>query len=188
MTSTMRYRLLETFTGPFLLTLGPADRLATSWVDGDETAAPPGARLDPHLLPDVARRLLEYFSGRPVRFDDLPLPDGTEFQRRCWAACREIGWGQRCTYGQLALRAGSSTGAARAAGQAMRRNPLPVIVPCHRVVGGDGSLHGFSGSLDPAGPPVRRKRSLLAMEAGCLAEGLKCPAGPARSRTTKGRS
>ena len=98
----------------------------------------------------------EYFAGERRRFD-LPLaPRGTEFQRRVWRALREIPYGQTLSYGELARRIGNPS-ASRAVGLANGANPLPVIVPCHRVIGADGSLTGFGGGL-----PIKRK--LLALE------------------------
>jgi methylated-DNA-[protein]-cysteine S-methyltransferase len=98
---------------------------------------------------DVKRRLQAYFRGEDVSFDDLLLDahEGTPFLRRVWAATRAIPRGQTRTYGQLARECGSPR-SARAVGQAMARNPWPIVVPCHRVVGHDGRLTGFGGGLD----------------------------------------
>jgi methylated-DNA-[protein]-cysteine S-methyltransferase len=101
-------------------------------------------------------QLDEYFAGKRRQFD-LPLaPRGTEFQRRVWRALREIPYGQTVSYGELARRIGKPN-ASRAVGLANGANPLPIIVPCHRVIGADGSLTGFGGGL-----PI--KRTLLALE------------------------
>ena len=98
------------------------------------------------LLRRAARQMEEYFAGRRQRFD-LPLnPAGTNFQRRVWAALQEIPFGQTASYGQVAEMAGSP-GAARAVGQACGRNPLAILIPCHRVVGHNGSLTGFGSGL-----------------------------------------
>ncbi|MHC5003440.1 MAG: methylated-DNA--[protein]-cysteine S-methyltransferase [Planctomycetota bacterium] len=113
----------------------------------------------------------------------MELPAGTRFQRECWAACRHIPRGETRTYAQLAELAGSP-GAARAAGQAMRHNPLPVIIPCHRVIAGHGRLGGFSGSTDRAGRPLERKRLLLTLE-GAIEPDLLSIAG--RERPVDGR-
>jgi methylated-DNA-[protein]-cysteine S-methyltransferase len=108
---------------------------------------------------DEARRQLEaYFAGELREFD-LPLaPEGSEFQLRVWEQLRAIPYGETISYGELARRVGDPA-AARAVGLANGRNPLPVIVPCHRVIGADGSLTGFGGGLE-------RKRRLLELEAG----------------------
>jgi methylated-DNA-[protein]-cysteine S-methyltransferase len=101
-------------------------------------------------------QLEEYFAGERRRFD-LPLaPRGTEFQQRVWRALREIPYGNTISYGELARRIGKPS-APRAVGLANGANPLPIIVPCHRVIGTDGSLTGFGGGL-----PIKRR--LLALE------------------------
>jgi methylated-DNA-[protein]-cysteine S-methyltransferase len=101
-------------------------------------------------------QLGEYFAGRRRAFD-LPLaPRGTEFQRRVWRELTAIPYGKTISYGELARRIGKPS-ASRAVGLANGANPLPVIVPCHRVIGADGSLTGFGGGL-----PIKRK--LLALE------------------------
>jgi len=101
-------------------------------------------------------QLGEYFDGRRRRFD-LPLaPRGTEFQRRVWRALAEIPYGKTISYGELAHRIGNPS-ASRAVGLANGANPLPIVVPCHRVIGANGSLTGFGGGL-----PIKRK--LLALE------------------------
>ena len=119
------------------------------------------ARRDDVALSGLQEKLRRYFDGERVSFDEpLDMGDATDFQRRVWGATRRIPRGQTMTYGQIARQAGSP-GAARAVGQAMARNPWPVIVPCHRVVGHDGRLTGFGGGL-------AMKRRMLEME-GALA-------------------
>lgn len=104
----------------------------------------------------LAEKLHRYFDGEPVSFDEpLDPAIGTEFQQRVWAITRAIPRGQTRSYGQVARQAGSC--AARAVGQAMARNPWPVVVPCHRVLGSDGSLTGFGGGLE-------MKKKMLEME------------------------
>ncbi|MDE2261456.1 MAG: methylated-DNA--[protein]-cysteine S-methyltransferase [Gammaproteobacteria bacterium] len=116
---------------------------------------------DPAPLRAAIAQLGEYFAGRRRAFD-LPLaPRGTEFQRRVWRALTEIAYGTTISYGELARRIGKPS-ASRAVGLANGANPLPIVVPCHRVIGADGSLTGFGGGL-----PI--KRSLLALE-GSLEE------------------
>ena len=111
-------------------------------VTSDEEPAPV-AGLDVVELADKMRR---YFEGEAVAFEEpLDRSIGTEFQQQVWAITREIPRGQTRTYGQVARLAGRPVGAARAVGQAMARNPWPVVVPCHRVVGHDGRLTGFGG-------------------------------------------
>ncbi len=98
------------------------------------------------LLRQAQQQLDAYFSGQRRDFD-LPLaPQGTAFQRRVWDALRVIAYGQTLSYAELAQRLGQPN-ATRAVGAANGRNPLPIVVPCHRVIGADGSLTGFGGGL-----------------------------------------
>jgi methylated-DNA-[protein]-cysteine S-methyltransferase len=146
--------------GLVALTLPQADEA------GALSRLPAGTVTVPVATPglDVAslvERLQRYFDGDAVNFDE-PLDGtiGTEFQRRVWAITRDIPRGQTRTYGQIARQAGSP-GAARAVGQSMARNPWPIVVPCHRVLGSDGSLTGFGGGVD-------MKRRMLEMEGARL--------------------
>lgn len=112
---------------------------------------------DDAALAAARRQLVEYFAGERATFD-LPLnPSGTPFQLKVWEALREIPYGEVCSYGDLAARIGSP-GSARAVGLANGRNPIPVVVPCHRVIGASGALTGYGGGLE-------RKRFLLDLEA-----------------------
>jgi methylated-DNA-[protein]-cysteine S-methyltransferase len=106
----------------------------------------------------LATQLEEYFAGRRETFDVSLQMHGTPFERRVWSALREIPYGETTSYGELASRIGQPTGA-RAVGLANGRNPIAVIVPCHRVIGADGSLTGYGGGLE-------RKRILLELERG----------------------
>lgn len=113
---------------------------------------------DPSPFEDVTKQLAEYFDGARTSFD-LPLElVGTPFQRTVWEALREIPHGETVSYGELAQRLGRPS-AARAVGLANGRNPIGIIVPCHRVVGSSGSLTGYGGGLE-------RKRQLLDFEQG----------------------
>ena len=109
-------------------------------------------------LRQTKRELAEYFAGQRKRFEVALAPEGTPFQRAVWKAISSVGFGQTISYGELARRAGCP-GSARAAGAATGRNPIGIIVPCHRIVGSNGSLTGYAGGLD-------RKRALLALESG----------------------
>lgn len=123
---------------------------------GRELSSLAGAAPSPELL-RLGRRLERYFAGEPVRFDvPLDLSSGTPFQRRAWRACVRIPYGETRSYGELARMAGCPRGA-RAAGGAMGANPLPVVIPCHRVICADGSLGGYGLGL-----PL--KRTLLRLE------------------------
>lgn len=110
---------------------------------------------------DLRSQLAEYFAGTRRQFD-LPLAaDGTGFQRSVWAALRDVPYGQTASYAQIAAKVGSPS-AYRAVGSANGRNPLSIIVPCHRIVGADGKLVGYAGGIDA-------KRWLLAHERAHLA-------------------
>jgi len=112
------------------------------------------------VLGEAARQLDAYFSRR-LRSFDLPLaPAGTPFQREVWRALGEIDYGQTWSYSDLARHIGRPA-AVRAVGAANGRNPIPILIPCHRVIGRNGSLVGFGGGLD-------MKRALLAIEQGAL--------------------
>lgn len=112
-------------------------------------------------------RIRDYFRGNPVDFGDkLDLSSGTEFQRKVWASCRSIPYGQTRSYGWIAGQIGQP-GASRAVGNALGKNPIPIIIPCHRVLAADGGLGGFSGGLPT-------KRRLLKIE------GVKVKASPQR--------
>ncbi|WP_316251332.1 MULTISPECIES: methylated-DNA--[protein]-cysteine S-methyltransferase [unclassified Streptomyces] len=120
---------------------------------------PPPAALGPRVaggFEAVREQLGAYFAGRLTRFE-LPLaPRGNDFQRRVWRLLEEIPYGERRTYGQLARELGEVS-LSQAVGSANARNPISVIVPCHRVVGADGALTGYAGGLE-------RKRFLLELE------------------------
>ncbi|ONI90422.1 cysteine methyltransferase [Saccharothrix sp. ALI-22-I] len=129
----------------------------------DETFGPE----DPSLFGDVIAQLSEYFDGGRKAFD-LPLDlIGTPFQRTVWQELLEIPYGETVSYGELAQRLGRPS-AARAVGLANGRNPISIIVPCHRVVGASGDLTGYGGGL-------ARKRHLLDFEQGSHADRLPLP-------------
>jgi methylated-DNA-[protein]-cysteine S-methyltransferase len=115
-------------------------------------AADPG---DP-VLSETARQLGEYFAGKRRGFD-LPIClGGTDFQRKVWDALARIPYGETVSYGEIAAQVGSP-GASRAVGMANNRNPISIVIPCHRVIGHDGALVGYGGGLD-------KKRYLLELE------------------------
>ncbi|MFD6054074.1 methylated-DNA--[protein]-cysteine S-methyltransferase [Agromyces sp. NPDC060279] len=113
------------------------------------------ALADP-LLTELARQLDDYLAGRRRDFDVPMEPAGDAFEHRVWAMLREIPFGATTTYGELALRLGDRN-LARMVGRAVGHNPISILVPCHRVVGADGSLTGYAGGLE-------RKRTLLELE------------------------
>jgi len=107
-------------------------------------------------LEQAKRELAEYFAGKRKRFEVALSPEGTAFQRAVWKAIATVGFGKTIAYGEVAQRAGCP-GSTRAAGAATGRNPIGIIVPCHRILGSNGSLTGYAGGLE-------RKRALLALE------------------------
>jgi len=114
----------------------------------------PDAVGEPSVAPSLRRRLREYFAGKPVAFDcPIDLRALTPFQRQVLRTCRRIGYGQVTTYGNLARTIGRPR-AARAIGGALARNPVPLVVPCHRVIAGSGGLCGFSA---PGGLDMKRR-------------------------------
>lgn len=157
---TRRHLVMDSPIGPLTL-VAEQERLACVYMtdhrhapDSDEFGPPaPGDG----VLGAALRQLEEYFDGDRTEFD-LPLVDdvGTPFQRRVWAELREIPYGETISYGELARRIGQPT-AFRAVGLANGRNPISIVVPCHRVVGSGGSLIGYGGGLD-------RKQLLLNLE------------------------
>ncbi|MCW2245077.1 methylated-DNA-[protein]-cysteine S-methyltransferase [Azospirillum fermentarium] len=133
---TARRITIDSPLGPLTITARDGAVTVLDWGGGDGTVSG-----DP-LLDEAAAQLDAYFTGRLQRFD-LPLqPAGTAFQRRVWDLMLTIPYGQTWTYGTMARHLGS---AARAVGGACGRNPIPIIIPCHRVVGGGTSPGGYSG-------------------------------------------
>ncbi|MCK1798303.1 methylated-DNA--[protein]-cysteine S-methyltransferase [Streptomyces sp. XM4193] len=111
---------------------------------------------DPDGFDPVAQQLAEYFAGERTEFTVPLTMEGTEFRRTVWTALRDIPYGRTESYGELAARIGRPS-ASRAVGMANGRNPISIIVPCHRVIAGNGNLTGYGGGLP-------RKRHLLALE------------------------
>jgi methylated-DNA-[protein]-cysteine S-methyltransferase len=125
------------------------------------TRVRPEWRRDDQAFADVRRQLEEYFAGERTAFDVELDMSGPDFERLVWRALLDIPYGETSSYGELARHIGHPD-AARAVGVANARNPIAVIVPCHRVIGADGSLTGYGGGLE-------RKRLLLDLESGVLA-------------------
>ncbi|WP_298436136.1 methylated-DNA--[protein]-cysteine S-methyltransferase [uncultured Jannaschia sp.] len=142
---------LDTPLGQLHLVADSGALAAIHWPD-----APPDLPLDPDALPEVRAQLAAYFDGRLTRFDLALAPGGTPFQQEVWRALRDIPQGRTRSYGEIAAAIGRPKGA-QAVGQANGANPIPIVIPCHRVVANDGGIGGFSGGLDI-------KRRLLAHE------------------------
>lgn len=138
---------LSTPIGDLTVVADERSIVAIHWGSGDEVAATPVDRDDHPILELAAGQLDEYFAGDRTDFE-LPLePRGTPFQQAAWAALREIPFGETITYGEQAQRLGDKN-KSRAVGAANGKNPIPIVVPCHRVVGTNGHLTGFAGGLD----------------------------------------
>ena len=151
------YTTYESPVGPLLLAGESAALRCVSFASSKRSAAPRTEwKLDKKPFAEVIRQLQAYFRGELKAFD-LPLAmEGTEFQLRVWNALRAIPYGETISYAQLAERIGNPR-AVRAVGLANGSNPIPIIVPCHRVIGSNGSLTGFGGGLST-------KRMLLELE------------------------
>ena len=155
------YDFYESPQGQMLLVAG-GEELSGVYFDGQKYLPEIGSqwRRDASHAPliQAQRELAEYFGGERRQFEIALAPEGTPFQLSVWKAIASVAFGKTITYAELAKRAGCQ-GSARAAGAATGRNPITIIVPCHRIVGSNGSLTGYAGGLD-------RKRALLALESG----------------------
>jgi methylated-DNA-[protein]-cysteine S-methyltransferase len=120
----------------------------------------PSWQRDDGAFADATAQLRAYFDGELTEFSLALAPRGTPFQQRVWSAVRTIPYGTTTSYGRLAVELGDAR-ATRAVGLANGRNPIPVVIPCHRVIGADGSLTGYGGGMD-------RKQWLLALEGRAL--------------------
>ena len=153
------HAVVDTELGPVTV-VGSDGALAGVYLHGQRHLPPPsslGPR-DDRTLPELQEQLQAYLAGDLQEFDVELAPLGTAFQAEVWAALRRVPYGTTTTYGALAAAVGRPT-AVRAVGAANGRNPYCLVVPCHRVVGADGSLTGYAGGLE-------RKRFLLDLEAG----------------------
>jgi methylated-DNA-[protein]-cysteine S-methyltransferase len=154
----MTWTVLDpTPVGPLMLT---TDGSALTGLHFGEHPVP-GDRDDAHpVLRAAAAQLAEFFAGERKAFDMPLAPTGTEFQMRVWEQLRLIPYGTTISYGELARRVGNPA-ASRAVGLANGRNPIAIVVPCHRVIGANGALTGFGGGMDA-------KKTLLDLEAATL--------------------
>ncbi len=155
--------------GPLLLAGDAGTLTGVHFQDGPHRLRPPPEwRREAAPFAQALKQLEEYFAGARRTFRVPLAPRGTAFQLSVWQALRAIPYGETVCYGELARRLGSSP---RAVGAANGANPLPIIVPCHRVIGADGSLTGFGGGLGI-------KRALLALEGAACTEDLFSPLTP----------
>lgn len=161
-TMVLRFTEMDSSIGPLALA-GEADGarltgLRLVWLPGGSGTFRPGADWvrDAKPFTDAIRQLREYLAGRLADFD-LPLaPEGTPFQQQVWRAVAAIPYGETRSYGEIARGIGRAD-AVRAVGAANGQNPLPIVIPCHRVIGSDGRLTGYGGGL-----PLKKR--LLALE------------------------
>ncbi|MPY94637.1 MAG: methylated-DNA--[protein]-cysteine S-methyltransferase [Acidimicrobiia bacterium] len=157
MSTTDRFTIVASPIGPLLLTAGPGG-LTGLYVAGERLAPEPDAswREDRASCAEVIEQLEAYFAGEQAAFDLTVDPKGTPFQLEVWAGLRAIPYGETISYAELARRVGRPA-ASRAVGAANGRNPISIVLPCHRVIGANGSLTGYGWGLD-------RKRYLLDLE------------------------
>ena len=144
-----RYCIVSSPLGDLILLSDATHQaLAALWIRGEKHSSPIGAdwHLDKIILPAVRTQLAEYFAGTRTDFDVPLAPVGTPFQMQAWQALREIPYGTTQSYAQQATRIGNPR-ACRAIGLANGRNPISIIVPCHRVIGANGALTGYGGGL-----------------------------------------
>lgn len=151
------YTYIDSPVGRIMLAGNSQGLLEISFMAGRDRRSPdPRWHLDDSQFTEVIAQLREYFDGRLREFD-LPLqPEGTSFQLQVWKALREIPYGETISYAELARRIGKPK-AVRAVGAANGKNPLSIVIPCHRVIGSDGSLTGYGGGME-------NKKYLLALE------------------------
>ena len=149
------YTTMPSPVGELLLTARDGE-LTGLYMPVEVHGPPPGMARDDSAFTTARRQLEEYFAGDRREFDLPVAPPGTPFQQLVWAELRRIGYGETTTYAELAARIGRPT-AIRAAGAANGANPVSIIIPCHRVIGSNGSLTGYGGGLEA-------KRFLLELE------------------------
>jgi methylated-DNA-[protein]-cysteine S-methyltransferase len=155
--SFMSYTTIESPIGPLMLAGEEGGLRLVHFATGRRPRSPERDWIaDRKPFREVVRQLEAYFEGKLKEFDVPLVLDGTEFQLLVWRSLRKIPYGETVSYGQLARRIGSPE-AARAVGLANGSNPIPIIIPCHRVIGSNGDLTGFGGGL-----PLKKK--LLALE------------------------
>lgn len=156
--SKQHWGVIETPVGSLAAAIDGAGRLTHLGFSKreHERIAREGGERDDRALAPVARQLAEYFAGKRTRFDLVLAAEGTPFQKQVWAALLKIPFGKTTTYAALAAKVGRP-GAFRAVGRANATNPIALIVPCHRVIGTDGTLTGYAGGI-----PIKQK--LLELE------------------------
>jgi methylated-DNA-[protein]-cysteine S-methyltransferase len=170
----VRYSIFHSLVGPLMLA-GDDEALIGLYLPGCHPSTE-GSTRDDARFAEESRQLAEYFAGSRTSFEFPLRPAGGPFERRVWDELLSIPYGETASYGELARRLGAP-GAARAVGAANGRNPIAIVVPCHRVIGSNGSLTGYAGGLEC-------KRALLALEASAGA----APCGDEAEQGERGRS
>ena len=155
MDSSVVYSYCESPIGTLVLA-GGEHGLGQILFEGQSNGVPSGCRLSDGELREATRQLRAYFAGELETFSIKLAPEGTPFQQKVWRELLEIPYGETISYGELARRIGNPN-ASRAVGLANGSNPIPIIIPCHRVIGSNGKLTGYGGGL-----PIKEK--LLALE------------------------
>ncbi|MEI6689088.1 MAG: methylated-DNA--[protein]-cysteine S-methyltransferase [Thermoleophilia bacterium] len=157
----LTYRTVSTPLGD-ITAVADEDGLTQVILAGDDGSVLAEATEGGPIVDAAAQQLAEYFAGERMAFDVPLAPQGTEFQQTVWKALGDVPFGTTATYGEIARAIGQLT-ATRAVGAANGRNPIPIIIPCHRVIGASGELTGYSG-----GGGIETKRRLLDHESGTL--------------------
>jgi methylated-DNA-[protein]-cysteine S-methyltransferase len=157
----LTYRTVSTPLGD-ITAVADEDGLTQVILAGDDGSVLAEATEGGPIVDAAATQLAEYFAGERMAFDVPLAPQGTEFQQTVWKALGDVPFGTTATYGEIARAIGQLT-ATRAVGAANGRNPIPIIIPCHRVIGASGELTGYSG-----GGGIETKRRLLDHESGTL--------------------
>lgn len=173
------YRFLSSPFGKILVAWSDGELVRVGIGDDPGSAVETGWRLDPNLDCDATRQLEEYFAGERRTFALTLQMDGSDFRRRVYHELERIPFGETVSYGTVAVRVGSPQ-ASRAVGLACGSNPLPIVVPCHRVIGSNGRLVGFGGGLEMKRAMLDFEQSGSAGRVGSL--GLEIPAKLAARR------
>ncbi|HXB64255.1 MAG TPA: methylated-DNA--[protein]-cysteine S-methyltransferase [Solirubrobacteraceae bacterium] len=159
---TTNYTTFDSPVGELLASADASGRITgLHFIDGHRLPARDGWARDDRTLAPLRRQLEEYFAGERREFELDLAPSGSPFQLSVWRALCAIPYGETASYGEIAATVGQP-GAARAVGGANNRNPIAIVVPCHRVIGANGTLTGYGGGLP-------RKQRLLALESGVQA-------------------
>ena len=150
-----------------MLFLTPVGQLTLGYIENNLRCQFEKTKVNKEPSKTLINQLQKYLNGTQIDWFDVETPEGPPFAMRCWNACREIPYGETISYKDLAVRAGSPL-ASRAAGQAMRNNPITIMTPCHRVVSSSGKLHGYTGTTNPQSIELKRKNYLLTLEGQTL--------------------